>query len=201
MKKLIHASLLAASSLLPNAYAIEVTTLPDGVLLHMPELNYVGIGPQALGSNIVWSSDTSYSVFGYTVDYYFGMNGAWSGMPMVGVNSSDNTMTFTFAQPVFGFGGFMNFGPNFSNARIAVYDIHNNLIESAALSFHTDSSHNSGEFHGFRENTASIKSFTMSGAYIGGANFRVQAVPEPETYAFMLAGLAGLGLMARRRKA
>lgn len=32
-------------------------------------------------------------------------------------------------------------------------------------------------------------------------NVSVQAVPEPETYAMMVAGLAALGFMARRRKA
>ena len=34
-----------------------------------------------------------------------------------------------------------------------------------------------------------------------GANVNLTPVPEPETYAMMLAGLAGLGLMAKRRKA
>ena len=33
------------------------------------------------------------------------------------------------------------------------------------------------------------------------ANFSVTAVPEPETYALMLAGFAALGFMGRRRKA
>jgi hypothetical protein len=32
-------------------------------------------------------------------------------------------------------------------------------------------------------------------------DFAVTAVPEPETYALMLAGLGGVGFMARRRKA
>ena len=32
------------------------------------------------------------------------------------------------------------------------------------------------------------------------ANFSVTAVPEPETYALMLAGFAALGFMGRRRR-
>jgi hypothetical protein len=34
-----------------------------------------------------------------------------------------------------------------------------------------------------------------------GADYTVTAVPEPETYALMLAGLAAVGFVARRRKA
>ena len=200
MKKIILASLLAATSM-SNAFAVAVTSLPDGTLLNMATLNYFGTGPQALDSNTTWTSDTANSVYGYTNGYGFGSNGFWSGTPMVGLNSSSNTMTFTFNQAVVAFGGFLNWAPGYGNATIAAYDTNGGLIESSAITFNTNGSNNSGEFHGFRQNTASIKSFTMSGAYIGGSDFAVVAVPEPETYAMMLAGLAGLGLMARRRKA
>lgn len=40
-----------------------------------------------------------------------------------------------------------------------------------------------------------------STVFYGGTITSVTAVPEPETYAMMLAGLAGLGFMARRKKA
>ena len=41
-----------------------------------------------------------------------------------------------------------------------------------------------------------------SGSYSGNVTFNtVAAIPEPETYALLLAGLAGVGVVARRRKA
>lgn len=39
-----------------------------------------------------------------------------------------------------------------------------------------------------------------AGHYVGLDNVTVTAVPEPETYAMMLAGLGALGFMARRRR-
>ena len=42
--------------------------------------------------------------------------------------------------------------------------------------------------------------YTLSGSAIASAELAVAAVPEPETYALMLLGLAGMGAVARRRR-
>ncbi|WP_338845178.1 PEP-CTERM sorting domain-containing protein [Massilia sp. W12] len=204
MKKLILASLLGGAFVM-SAQAAHITELNDGTALNMQVLNYFGSGPQNLDANTVWTSNSTNSVYGYTNGYGFAGNGSWSGasVTMVGSNSPSAKMTFTFNTPVMAFGGFMNYATgsaSYGTPVIAAYDANGALLESYTLNFNTGGGTNTGEFHGFRQNAAVIKSFTMTGAYIGGANFRVNAVPEAETYAMMLAGLAGLGLLARRRR-
>ncbi|GJI99863.1 hypothetical protein RugamoR64_04020 [Duganella rhizosphaerae] len=167
----------------------------------MPVSNYFGSGPQNLAPGVDWSSAYYYSVFGYDGGYGFSVNGYWSGMPMAGTNDTGSTMKLTFTQAVSGVGAFFNYARDYGPATIAVYDANSNLIESTTLTFATNGGTNQGEFHGFLENTPSISYLTMTGAYLGATNFTVVAVPEPETYGMLLAGLGLLGVAARRRKA
>ena len=182
------------------ASAVPVTSLVGGTQLAMPVSNVFGSGPQSLAPGITWSSTSGDSVFGYTDGYDFNANGAWNYQKtMVGSNDATATMTFTFDTAVSGFGGFFNWAPGEGLASIAAYDENHGLIESLDLGFLTDGSLNSGEFLGFQESGSVIKYFTMAGAYIGGADFEVKAVPEPATLALTLAGLGMLGWTSRRR--
>jgi len=176
MKKMFHVTLLMMAMMIAlvvnSVSALPVTSIPGGTVVSIPGVNYEGLGPQYFGPGITWSSTYPSSIFGYTNNYGYGSNGLWDGKlgPMAGLNSiSIGTMTFAFSTPVTGVGGFINYVPDFSSSptTIAVYDAGMNLIESEILTFHTDGSTNSGEFHGFLETSPKISFFTLSNNVIG----------------------------------
>ena len=110
-------------------------------------------------------------------------------------------MTFAFATPVTGVGGFTNYAPGYGTPVIAAYDSTRTLLETTTLSFLTGGGDNSGMFYGFLENTPQIKYFTLSGAYIGIANLTTAgAAPVPEPVSMALFGIGMAGLIAYRRR-
>lgn len=200
LKRLIPAALLVLPGL---AAATLVTSLPGGVLAPMPAVNYNATVPRTF-NGITWSSTYRNSVFGYTGKYGvygFGSNGNWNaGLgPMAGLNTSVGTMTFAFATPVSGVGGFLNWSTGTGSASIAAYDITGHLIESHAVSFRTDGATNSGQFLGFRENQPIISKFTLTGAFIGITNMK--AMPIPATGWLFGSALIGLAALSRRKTA
>jgi hypothetical protein len=171
-----------------------------------PVLNYFGPGPQTFGNYTWTSTNATYqggSVFGYVGLYGFGGNGGWDGKlgPMAGLNDSfdvwgvNDTMTFTFAVPVFAVGGFFNYVPGSTTpTTLSLWDASNNLIESYNLTFVTGTGVNLGEWIRFDETTP-IASFTMSGNYVSVAN----PVPEPGTLLMLGSGALGLAGYIRRK--
>lgn len=207
----VVACILGGLTALP-ASATVVGSISGGVIQPMPAVDYFGGGPQVFGSGITWSSTNLFyqggSVFGYTGGYGFVGNGSWDGGlgPMAGLNDSTDaygvtdTMTFAFSSPVSAVGGFINYVPGSANNTVlAVYDSGMNLIESYSTNAFISSSTNDGVFIGFDEGVSNISYFTLTDNYVGITNLTT-AVPEPETYAMLLAGLGLLGFMAHRRK-
>ena len=185
------------------ANAAPITSLQTTVIA-MPALNIdfaTGVYTQAPG--ITWSGDGG--AFGSTQVYYFGTNGFWSGSPpYAAVNSDEGSMQFSFAQPVSAVGGLINYSTGDESLPvISIYNSSNQLLESSQLSFSTDGT---GEFHGFQLANPLISSFRLSGSYMALRNLTILAssplapVPEPETYAMLLAGLGLMATVARRKR-
>lgn len=197
--------------------------LVDGTPEPQPIVQYFGPGPETFADGITWSSTNSSnqggSVYGYTGDYGFVDNGYWNGINMIGLNDSfdawgvTDTMTFTFTDPVYGVGGFINYVPNGSTATtIAAYDSADNLIESYDLVFTTDGGLNEGQFLGFQDGTADISSFTLTDNYISIADLTVSGNPvtggppvaTPESASLIVsvlgfAAVAAFGLTTKRK--
>jgi len=83
-----------------------------------------------------------------------------------------------------------------------------NLIESEDLTFLTDGSDNSGEFHGFLESSPTIKYFTLSDNYVGitkltidtGSGFPAPEFPSAFLPVTMIIGFLGAVLLIQRTR-
>jgi hypothetical protein len=171
-----------------------------------PITNYFGPGPQSNGG-ITWTStntDNVYeSVYGYTGTYGFQGNGSWNGTPMEGLNHSYDvygvvdSMTFTFANPVKGFGGEIDWAPSSTPVTIAAYNSAGQLVDTLTLASGMSNLQTPDAFYGFEDNTADIKSFVLTDGFIGIRNIEIAGVPEPASWAMLLLGLGGLGAAMR----
>jgi hypothetical protein len=112
------------------------------------------------------------------------------------------TLTFTFTTPTRAFG--FNWGAADTLWALTAYDASNNVLDQRLLPITQGS--NAGEFFGLAAN-ANIAYAVLSSQYrdyvfvdnltIGAP---VAAVPEPETYLLLGAGLLVVGLSVRRRQ-
>lgn len=143
-----------------------------------------------------------------------GTNGAWTVLGnsnrdgnFVSTAFTKNTgsLTFSFATAQQQVGIFAN---QFQSAGVlnslsfSALDMAGNVLETASVSIDTDElGYDEGMFIGFQRDSADIYGFALTDGSFVVDNLTISAVPEPETYAMLLAGLAAIGAAARRRRA
>jgi MYXO-CTERM domain-containing protein len=118
--------------------------------------------------------------------------------------ASPGQLGFSFGFGVNAVGAFFNQfqGTVNNDMRLLAYGLNGNVLESFLYSVDTGvDSYNEGKFLGFQRASADIYGFGISNSAFVMDNLTISPVPEAEGYAMMLLGLAGLGFLARRRRA
>jgi hypothetical protein len=135
------------------------------------------------------SFNTSFVLSPKTILVYFGeISGTVSSAVPYYQNTQSSASASLNGSLLPGYGGQQSSSIN--NSLYNYYGGSNQFNQSFTLSFVNG---NAVELNGnFSANTSTYGSNSIAAA---------RAVPEPETYAMMLAGLAGLGFVARRKKA
>lgn len=180
-----------------NSWAAAVNTSP---LYSMPyEVEKFGSGT-LLNSNLSITGPTVQ--IGVPADPFFTPSDGYVMEAIVDDPSDQVTISFG-GREMFAFGANWNLrGPGGPGSNITL-----NLISGGTYTFvdYVPNTEGSG-FHGFVSDTAFTSVVLSEGTGCCQETFQMdnlkyaQAVPEPETYAMLIAGLGLMGFVARRRK-
>ncbi|MBP6096882.1 MAG: PEP-CTERM sorting domain-containing protein [Methyloversatilis sp.] len=210
MKKTFVAAFALAATLPAHAALTTVT----GADIYTPSAfagysivadfeNFDGLettGPEAIAPGVTFTGDNG-SILGANIAE-LGPNGIWGAGNFFAAGSYGE-LRFTFATLTQSAGALVNFypfnpPPELEYITMSAYGENNQIIETHKFMISTPSdSLNMGTFAAITRDSADIKSISFKGFSVVVDN--VSVVPEPGTYAMLLAGLGLIGMIARRR--
>lgn len=205
MNKLVAAGALALAFSLPTQAALtyDVADLGNVSVVDFENFDgYYTTGPETVAPGVTFTGDQGSVLGAYIAN--LGTNGIWGAGNMFAATDVVGELRFTFDSLTNGVGAFVNHYADgifpFSLV-VSAYDDNNQIIETWTLSIDTDEyGYNEGMFVGITRDSADIRSLSFKGNYVVADNLAVAVpVPEPETWAMLLAGLGMMGMVARRR--
>ena len=169
-------------------------------------------GPELIAPGITFTGDAGSELGANNRD--LGENGIWGVGNRFAASGTIGELRFTFDALSNGAGAWVNHYafpmdlvaqyPSLPSLSVVVsaYGDNNQIIETYTYTVATTwDSYDDGIFLGITRDAADIRSISFKGVGVVVDNFTMAApVPEPETYAMLLAGLAAIGTVARRRR-
>jgi PEP-CTERM motif len=165
----------------------------------------VTTGPEAIGAGVTFTGDQGSVLGAFIAD--LGDNGLWGAGNHFAASDFIGELRFTFDGGLVssGAGALVNhfaLSPLPFAVVISAYGDNNQIIETHTVMVDTAAdSLNEGTFLGIVREQADIRAISFKGNAVVLDNLSFTApVPEPGTYALMLAGLLAVGVVARRRR-